>query len=96
MKLKDVKHIIDAYFDALQPLELVRHLESLGYEFEPIEEIPLPQTVADFSEILGNSRFKDTFTDSLEKGVLYLPKSDSQVVEPTEYPVGNYAYAMAA
>lgn len=96
MKLKDVKHIIDAYFDALQPLELVRHLESLGYEFEPIEEIPLPQTVADFSEIAGNSRFQDTFAGNLEKGVLYLPKRDSQIAIPTEYPVGNYPYAMAA
>lgn len=95
MKLKDIKHLIDAHFDALTPMELVRRLESLGYEFEPIEELSFPQTVADFSEVEGNNRFNGTFVGEEEVGVLYLDKKDTQSAPLTDY-AGNYQYAMAA
>lgn len=95
MKLKDIKHLIDAHFEALAPMELVRHLESLGYEFEPIEELPFPQTVADSSEVVGNSRFENTFEGKAETGVSYLDKRYTQPATPTDYE-GNYQYAMAA
>jgi hypothetical protein len=93
MKLKDVKHIIDAYFDALEPLELVRHLESLGYEFEPIEDYSFPH-VADFSEVSDNNRFEHTFEGQIELGVSYLNKEFSQQTALTDYD--DYQVAMAA
>ncbi len=36
MKLSDVKDKIDAYYDNLNPTDFIRHLESLGYDFEPV------------------------------------------------------------
>ena len=98
MKLKNVKHIIDAYFDALQPLELVRELETLGYEFEPIHEsIPFPQSniVADFSEVYDNSLFGESLFDSTSDGVFYTNKILTEQPLLTD-SIGNYQYAMAA
>jgi hypothetical protein len=94
MKLKDIKHLIDAHFDALAPMELIRRLESLGYEFEPIKESYFPQTVADFSEVANNNRFESTFDGKAEAGVLYLDKKETQSATPTDY--AHYQYAMAA
>ena len=36
MKLSDVKHQIDAYFNAVNPLDIVKQFEALGYEFEEL------------------------------------------------------------
>ncbi len=38
MKLSDVKAQIDAYFDNLNPDDLIKRFEMLGYEFEPIND----------------------------------------------------------
>jgi hypothetical protein len=38
MKLSDVKDKIDAYYDNLNPIDFIRHFESLGYEFEPVAD----------------------------------------------------------
>ena len=38
MKLADVKDKIDAYFSTVDPRELIKHFESLGYEFVDIEK----------------------------------------------------------
>ena len=38
MKLEDVKDKIDAYFSTVDPKEIVKHFESLGYQFEDIVE----------------------------------------------------------
>lgn len=39
MKLATIKKQIDAYFDKVNPLELVRRFEALGYEFEIQDKI---------------------------------------------------------
>ena len=98
MKLKNVQHIIDAYFDALQPLELVRHLETLGYEFEPIEDpMPFPQSkiVADFSEVYDNTVFEGGFFKGILNEVTYTSKILTAQPVLTDC-IGNYQYAMAA
>ena len=98
MKLKNVKHIIDAYFDALQPLELVRELETLGYEFERLyESIPFPQSniVADFSEVYDNILFQEILFDSTSNEVFYTNKILTEQPLLTD-SIGNYQYAMAA
>ncbi len=40
MKLSDVKHKIDAYFNSVSGGEIVRQFEALGYEFEEADEHP--------------------------------------------------------
>lgn len=98
MKLKNIKHIIDAYFDALRPMELVHHLETLGYEFEPIDEsvfFPQSNTVADFSEVYSNVNFEGVFFDGFFEDVLYTTKKLTQQPLLTDC-AGNYQYAMAA
>lgn len=97
MKLKDIKHLIDAHFESINPMELVRRLELLGYEFEQVEveDNYFPHTVADFSEVINNNRFENTFDGKAEAGVLYLDKKETKSAIPTNY-AGNYQYAMAA
>ena len=77
MKLKDIKHLIDAHFAALNPMELVQRLELLGYEFEPVEDNYFPHTVADSSDVITNNRFENTFDGKAEAGVLYLDKKEA-------------------
>ena len=94
MKLKNVQHIIDAYFDALQPLELVRHLETLGYEFEPIEDtmsFSQSKIVADFSDVV----FEGGFFEGVLNEVTYTSKILTAQPVLTDC-IGNYQYAMAA
>jgi hypothetical protein len=38
MKLSDVKAQIDAYFDNLNPDDLIKRFDLLGYEFEPLND----------------------------------------------------------
>lgn len=40
MKLSDVKHDIDAYFDAVSASDIVKQLEALGYEFQDVVDEP--------------------------------------------------------
>lgn len=42
MKLENVKHIIDAYFDTVSPEKILADFEALGYEFEDINEEDYP------------------------------------------------------
>jgi hypothetical protein len=45
MKLEDVKHLIDAYFDKVTPAKVVADFEALGYVFEDIEEEDYPKAL---------------------------------------------------
>lgn len=36
MKFSDIKEKIDAYFDSVSPMDIVRQFEEMGYEFEPV------------------------------------------------------------
>jgi hypothetical protein len=104
MKLAQVKHLIDNYFDKLEPLEIVKHLEHLGYVFEPLtnedssytEKMNTSITVADFIEIEGNHLFENTFYGGDK--VNYREKT--HILPPTcnfgNDIEGNYTYAMAA
>jgi len=38
MKLADFKEQIDAYFERISPMEIVKQFEELGYEFEDIDD----------------------------------------------------------
>jgi hypothetical protein len=105
MKLENVKHHIDEYFKKVDPLELVKYFENLGYEFEPItndiflcsETIEDEMVfVADYMEIKGNYLFEDTFYGGAE--VLYQEKTllKSPSNDFSEGNEGNTVYAMAA
>jgi hypothetical protein len=98
MKLSDVKHIIDAYFDTVNPTEVIKYLESQGYEFEPLEHsFESFNVVADSDEILCNYQIAINFIDTLDIGVTTKPKLILPPYgEDTSIPVGNYQYAMAA
>lgn len=45
MKLEDVKHLIDAYFDKVTPEEVIADFEALGYIFEDINENDYPKAL---------------------------------------------------
>lgn len=102
MKLENVKHLIDEYFKKVDPLELVKYFENLGYEFEPItndtflcSETIEDETVfvADYMEIKGNYLFEGAFYGgtevSYEEKILIESPSNN-------FNEGNTAYAMAA
>lgn len=108
MKLQDVKHLIDDYFDKVNPLDIIKRLKALGYEFEPISDEydslfvqSMQQTiesnvVLEFAEIEGNYLFENTFLDSdriiVYENVNYMEKTPSSDFKSA----GNYQFALAA
>jgi hypothetical protein len=45
MKLEDVKHLIDAYFEKVSGEEIIERFETLGYVFEDINEANYPEAL---------------------------------------------------
>lgn len=105
MKLEKVKHLIDQHFNQINPLDLVKHLEGLGYVFEPLFNDELPTytpvisqnvIVAEFNEVEGNHLFVDTFCS--EQEIVYREKISMSFPSSNfnEESSENACYAMAA
>ncbi|MCC6724996.1 MAG: hypothetical protein IT258_10835 [Saprospiraceae bacterium] len=107
MKLSDIKDKIDAYFDSVSPIEIVKRFEALGYEFEEIEEDNYVELHA--SKInrgykpFSNQKGRKVSTISAEiQGVqskiefLEVQQISSDPAFTSEQFKGNYGFAMAA
>jgi len=57
MKLADVKDKIDAYFSTVDPKEIVKQFEALGYVFVPVTEIPLFEYAMNVNNNLSSDSF---------------------------------------
>lgn len=105
MKLENVKHIIDKYFDEIDPLEMVKDLEKLGYEFEVIPDDDfifstrvdsVSTFVAEYLEIKGNHLFEKTFYGGDKVNYKEKTHISPPICNFGNDIEGNYTYAMAA
>jgi hypothetical protein len=56
MKLSDVKHQIDTYFNSVNPLDIVKQFEVLGYEFEDADYLPFDDYIVTFKAIKSTQK----------------------------------------
>ncbi len=108
MKLSDVKEKIDAYFDSVSPMDIVRKFEALGYEFEKIEEenaiefhaSKIKRTYKPFVspkvEIVSILAEIQGVSSKFESDVLKVGQISPDPTFSTEQFQGNYEFAMAA
>ena len=98
MKLSDVKDKIDAYYDNLNPIDFIRHFESLGYEFEPVADEYERIEVSFVNNLLKSPVYFPGFTFfSPQAGVFEsLLEIYIECDEPLNTPTGNNSQAMAA
>jgi len=85
MKLENLKHKIDSYFDSVTSEEVIEHLKGYGYSFEPIDESDYEVNLATFNTNIQindiDTSFNSFESDKLIKECLmllveYIDKSD--------------------
>lgn len=69
MKLADVKDKIDAYFNTVNPKEIILYFEALGYEFEPVTEVPLSEYALNVNNNLNLDSFFTENTNFLSADI---------------------------
>lgn len=112
MKLSDVKHKIDAYFNSVSAAEIVKQFEALGYEFEDADYHPSLDyelniiSVSSISNLsISNNKMMDNdeiivqFRDmkqTMSVEIMNLTKFLQEDSFITSNLQSNIAYAMAA
>ncbi len=97
MKLSDIKHKIDAYFNSVSAVEIVEQFEALGYQFEHADYHPLFD-----SEInkINVSFVKDLFIPNscsfVQDNITTIHSTSFEQDPFTANATANTAYAMAA
>lgn len=69
MKLKDVQHIIDEYFENVSPEEVIKNFEELGYKFEDINEDVKKEKTEE--NIIKSNLKIENYMKSIRKGVVF-------------------------
>ena len=99
MKLEDVKHLIDAYFDAVTPEDVIADFEELGYEFEEIPNDEYPKALEIEEEnALQELHFQspEIYSNNFDNNyrINEMPFSEMRTVSETtkfEYSLNNYS-----